>query len=181
MKTIFLSLLLISSSLYASCISSIDFSKAQINWTAFKTPAKVGVKGSFKNFKVNATGNNLDNAEVEIDTSSVYTKNKQRDAKIYKHFFKRMVSSTKIKAKILNFTKSTLDLEVKMNKSTIIVPMDVSIRNGILKANGIIDIFDFNMYKNLKSINYACKELHQGKTWNDVQIELVLKYPKSCL
>lgn len=180
MKMFILLSLLFSQLSFANCISDINSTKIQINWTAFKTPSKVGVKGSFSDYSIRANGSSLNNLEATIETSSVYTKNKERDAKIFTHFFKRMLGSSKIKATIRNWSTKTFDLEILMNKMTVLVPMSITMKGRDFSAKGIIDVFDFNLSKSLKSINYACKELHQGKTWNDVEIELAFILPTSC-
>jgi hypothetical protein len=176
-------LFLILSLLASSAFSTCQFSSLKINWTAFKTANKVGVKGSFKNVELiqpktihSSVPKILSNLAAKIDTQKVHTKNSERDAKIYKHFFKRMNGGDKIKAWITDADKDTFNLNIKMNKSTKQVPMKYSLRKGILTATGVMDIFDFNLSKSLKSLNNACLELHKGKTWNDVDLKVTAKY-----
>jgi len=49
-----------------------------------------------------------------------------------------------------------------------------------LEAEGYIDLADFKMLPSLKSINKACYDLHKGKTWQDVKIEIELELKKVC-
>jgi hypothetical protein len=57
-----------------------------------------------------------------------------------------------------------------MNKITKKVPMKYSYSDSVFSAKGVIDVFDFSANKALSSINKACFDAHQGKTWNDVTI-----------
>ena len=70
---------------------SVSNKDITVGWTAFKTPAKAGVKGVLP--KVNYTGKNeltsiesiIENASLTIDTNSIATKNAARDKKIHIH------------------------------------------------------------------------------------------------
>ncbi len=62
-------------------------------------------------------------------------------------------------------------LEISMNENNLTVPMRYKYKNGVFKAKGVIDLFDFKAEDALKSINRSCYDLHKGKTWNDVEIE----------
>jgi len=160
--------------------------KIVVAWMAYKTPAKKGVSGVFDNAKytpIAKDGKNfreiLVGSKLSIDTSSVNSKNKGRDAKLVKFFFEKM-SSKKIEAKIVNIKADkkvkgkprtgVVTLEITMNNITKKVPMTYSFSNSVFSAKGTIDIFDFSANKALISINKACFDLHQGKTWNDVTI-----------
>jgi len=160
--------------------------KVTVAWMAFKTPAKKGVSGVFDNSKytpIAKEGKNfreiLVGSKLSIDTSSVNSKNKSRDAKLVKFFFEKM-SSKKIEAKILAIKADkrvknkprtgVVTLEITMNNITKKVPMKYNYANSIFSAKGFIDLFDFSANKALASINKACFDLHQGKTWNDVTI-----------
>ena len=165
--------------------------KVTVAWMAYKTPAKKGVSGVFDNVKytpIAKEGKNfreiLVGSKLSIDTSSVNSKNKGRDAKLVKFFFEKM-SSKSIDAKILDIKADkkirgkprtgVVILDITMNSITKKVPMTYSFSNSIFSAKGVIDIFDFSANKALTSINKACFELHQGKTWNDVTIAFSTK------
>ena len=157
-----------------------------VNFEAYKTAAKIGVNGSFDkvNYKaLRESGKNFREifvgSTVDIETSSINSKNRARDSKLVEFFFKKM-SSENITAKILNITSDkrikgnprtgTLLVEVIMNSISKKVPMTYSYNDGLFDATGVIDIFDFSANKALSSINKACYDLHSGKTWNDVKI-----------
>nr|WP_321268577.1 YceI family protein [uncultured Sulfurimonas sp.] len=168
-----------------SCILSQDGS-VSVSFKAYKTPAKVGVGGVFDSVKYTAIapeGNNfreiLVGSSVIIDTLSVNTKHESRDATLVKFFFKQMKDS-KIEAKIVDIKSDkrmrgkpktgVMSVAVTMNGITKNVPMSYIFDNGDLSASGNIDILDFSANKALSSINKACYDLHDGKTWNDVAI-----------
>jgi len=168
-----------------SCILSQDGS-VSVSWMAYKTPAKAGVGGMFDSVKYKAIapeGNNfreiLVGSSVVIDTSSVNSNHKSRDATLVKFFFKQM-NDSKIKAKIVDIKSDkrmrgkpktgVMSVDVTMNGVTKKVPMSYVFDNGDLSASGHIDILDFSASKALSSINKACYDLHDGKTWSDVAI-----------
>jgi hypothetical protein len=45
----------------------------------------------------------------------------------------------------------------------------------VFSATGVIDILDFSAGDALSSINKACSDLHEGKTWSDVTIGFTTK------
>ncbi len=157
-----------------------------VSFEAYKTPSKVGVSGSFDkvNFRsVKKTGKNFREifvgSTVNIETSSVNSKHKERDMKIATFFFNKM-SSKNIAAKIIAITSDkrvrgkprtgTLLVDVTMNGVAKKVPMTYSYMDGFFEATGVVDILDFSGSSALSSINRACYDLHKGKTWSDVTI-----------
>jgi hypothetical protein len=176
--------LVFSNQTWGKCLT-VKESDVSIRWTAFKTPSKVGVGGTLPKLKFNSKvkGTSVKDAlygqEISIDTSTVNTGNKARDAKISKFFFANMTGKYKIGAAIKKIEDKIITISVAMNGKTLDVPMAYTILGNELKAKGVIDILDFGMSKGLKTINKACKALHQGKTWNDVNLELTAQF-SSC-
>ena len=70
-----------------------DNSSAIVNWTAFKTTAKVGVSGTFNQVMIKSGEKStkitdvLSNITFTIITGSVFSKNEERDPKIINSFF----------------------------------------------------------------------------------------------
>ena len=158
----------------------------KVGWSAYKTPAKLAVSGTFDEVAYRAVapkGVNFHDifvgSTLNIDTRSVNSKNASRDMKLVSFFFKQM-SSTTIKAKITDIKANkrergkprtgTWFVDITMNGVTKNIPMNYTYNEGKLDANGFIDILDFSANKALSSINAACFDLHQGKTWSDVAI-----------
>jgi hypothetical protein len=165
--------------------------KVVVSWKAYKTPAKLGVGGVFDNVDYKAikpSGKNfreiLIGSSVVIDTNSVNSKNEGRDVKLVNSFFK-LLGDGNIKAKIVDMTSNkrvakeprtgSITLEVSINGVTKTVPMKYTYDKGLMKGEGVIDILDFSGSKALITLNKACFDKHQGKTWNDVNVGFELE------
>ncbi|GAB4014521.1 MAG: YceI family protein [Bdellovibrio sp.] len=182
-KICFFLLLLLPVFANAECLQ-ISEKDLLVKWTAFKTPAKVGVGGQFSTFKFDGKNKGTSIKDItyglglKIDHQSVSTGNEARDAKIAKFFF----STTKNKeifARVTKIDDKNITLKVNMNGVDRDVPMSYTILGNELKAQGVIDVFDFSMNKQLAAINKACMALHEGKTWSDVNLELTAQF-KAC-
>ena len=166
-------LLVVMTNSFAECVKFTN-KNTKVNWTAFKTPAKAGVNGSFTKFNISAAkkmGNLKDvliGSTFTIDSSSVATKNASRDKKIVKNFF----PSVKISGKVRAIKKGMLITDMVMNGKKVMVPLKYSLNGNNFSAKATIDVLDFMMNKQLGAINKACKALHEGKTWNDVNVEI---------
>ena len=192
MKKLLLTIMILSLSLFANtpvakmgCVLS-QTGDVIVGWTAYKTPSKKGVSGIFdtstytpankegKNFKEILVGSTL-----AINTTSINSENEGRDKKLVEQFFK-LFSTDIITAKITDIqAKSketgkpktgTIMIDINMNGVTKNIPMHYTFQKGTMHAHGFLDILDFQGSKALASINKACFDLHQGKTWNDVAI-----------
>jgi len=192
MQKIALSLLLAFGLAQANCSFSQP-SDVDVTWTAFKTPLKKGVSGHFKKVNYSSSVKNsktlndlLADSSVSIDVSSVDSKNPGRDQKLLDAFFKKMAGPD-IKARIVSLKRDKdarktglATVSVTMNGVTREVPMPYTFNNGTLSAKGVIDLTDFSATPALKSINKACYDLHQGKTWSDVNIGFTMKISALC-
>ncbi len=149
-----------------------ECSLQSMQWTAFKTPLKLGVKGTFDKIAFVKGKNCLEGAEVIINKDSVNTKNPGRDKTLDTFFFGKLKGD--IKAKVVKVNDKTLDIAITLNGVTKTIPFTYSEKNGIVTAKGVIDLFDFSGSKALRSINKACYDKHQGKTWNDVELTFTI-------
>jgi len=159
-----------------------------VSWKAFKTANKLGVDGIFtyvtfspKKNKAKDLHGLLLGAKISIDPLKIDTGNKARDEKITSLFFAAMKGKT-IEGEIVEIKVDTpksgiFIAKIIMNAQEVLVPLRYyyEFKRKELVATGYIDIFDFSANDALKSINKACYDLHQGKTWNDVNIEFRLK------
>jgi len=158
-------------------------------WQAYKTPEKIGVKGTFhsvtytparkkgENFKKLFVG-----ATVHIDTASLDTGNSIRDQKVFRFFFKQL-GTPFIEGKIISMkadphTKGTprtgtMEIELYLNGKRHTVTLAYHYADNAFKAQGNIDLLDFAAGKALATINKACFDLHKGKTWRDVSIGFI--------
>lgn len=182
-KILLFSSIIFSSHAFANCLQ-ISEQDLSVKWTAFKTPAKVGVSGSFKKFTFDGKTKGTSAKDIayglglKIDHQTVDTANAARDAKIAKFFFST-IKGKEIAARVTKIDDKNIVLKVNMNGVDRDVPMSYTILGNELKAQGVIDVLDFTMNKQLKDINKACFALHEGKTWSDVGLELTAQF-KSC-
>ncbi len=163
-----------------------EVESVSVNWKAFQTPQKVGVNGSFDTINFEAKQEKDDcafsfftMATVHIDTKTLNTQNKDRDAVIFKSFFKHMVEGEYIDAiiKRVDLDKEELSVEITMNDVSQSIYMPYTFDEKRLTAKGKIDLLNFLASPALNAINKASSEQGKGKTWSDVEVffELVLK------
>jgi hypothetical protein len=158
-----------------------------VSWTAFKTPMKKGVGGTFTSVaykgpdKGTSLTEALKGATVTIKTATVDSGNAGRDAKLVSFFFNRMQGQT-LSAKIVDLdeTMKIVLVHVVMNGKGVNVPMAYTYNEGIFSAKGVLDLGDFDALGALHSINKACYEMHEGKTWQDVDIGFSMKIEGQC-
>ncbi|BAF70262.1 YceI family protein [Nitratiruptor sp. SB155-2] len=162
MKKIVVTALSIASLFASEC------SVQNLTWTAYKTPLKLGVTGSFDKIAFTQGKQCLEGAKVTINKHSVNTKNPGRDRTLDQFFFSLLKGD--IVAKILKVHEKRLDVAITLNGITKTVPFTYTKDGNLIQAKGVIDIFDFQGNKALASIAKACFDKHQGKTWNDVTL-----------
>ncbi|MFY0629148.1 MAG: YceI family protein [Flavobacteriaceae bacterium] len=154
-----------------------------IEWTAYKTTEKIGVKGKFKKVTVISGGDGesvkeaINNTEFSIPVSSIFTNDSSRDFKLKKFFFGVMDNTKLLSGKLVleNDTKGTAT--ITMNGVTKGLPFTYTIEGKEFKMSATMDILNWNGKAALESINEECKELHKGtdgvsKTWSDVAINI---------
>jgi len=160
-----------------------------VKWTAYKAPGKFPVEGTFlavsSNFEKSASSivKLLDKRRVYIQTRMVDTGISERDVKLVQFFF-NLFEGQKIQADVLsvegNDTEGKLLVDIFMNGKTKKIPMQYIYEKEKLKANGTIDLADFNALPGLRSITISCYDMHQGKTWQDVAIAFSIDVQKVC-
>ena len=167
------------------CLYSIkDTTTAKVTWTAYKTPKKVAVQGSFDKIEYKSTESEdlksfLLSSSIEINTESVNSGNKERDEKLVKFFFGLMKKKV-ITAKIQNVNEKNLLVLLTMNGVKKEITMDYTFENNILKLSADIDVINWSLNKPLASINKACAALHENKTWSDVNISATIPVFYEC-
>lgn len=166
---------------------TIDSSKAQVKFTAFKTPAKTAVTGSFDDvkFKFGKANKNqslesqLTNATATIDIMKVNLNDEGKNENLRTHFFGKFAKKDPIKVTFKDVIegkdKGTILANVRMNGKTQKVPMQYEINAGNLVAKGIIDLSEFGLESARASLQEAVKDLHENLTWS--QIEIALEVP----
>ncbi|UBM60943.1 YceI family protein [Marinilongibacter aquaticus] len=145
---------------------SFDLSNTKLKWTAFKTPDKVGVPGTFDD--ISMEGNSF-----TINTNSVNTGNPDRDAKLKKFFFGNL-SDSLITGSYGAAANGKIPVTISMNGTEKTFDFDVADSDTATVVSGSIDILtDFSGSTALDAIHEACKELHMDKTWPDVSLEVI--------
>jgi len=174
------------------CSWTANSSAATVGWTAFKFTEKTGVGGGFD--KVTAAGGEaadapwkaIDGLTFEIDTTSVNSKNPDRDAKIQASFFGAMTETTAITGKVKANSAGKATLTITMNGATHDVMVDVKHTEGNpLSLSGTLDVETWGAGAAIASLNKVCDGLHTGKDgvsklWSEVAITAELPLKKTC-
>ncbi|EIJ40822.1 hypothetical protein JoomaDRAFT_3894 [Galbibacter orientalis DSM 19592] len=150
-----------------------------LEFTAFKTPKKVGVKGTFKDITLTNTSSGnitemLTNANFEIVTASIDTKDPTRDIKLKEFFFDNL-ANPKITGTFKSFEGNKAVISIQMNDVTKDIPFEYTATEKEILLSGSIDMIeDFSANKAFNAIHEACKILHEDKTWTDVELNLTI-------
>jgi hydrogenase maturation factor len=146
--------------------------ETQVFWTAFKTYQKIGVSGTFD--EVKTVGDKFENLKVKINTNSINSGNSGRDFTLV-HAFWKVQKVDEISAEILKVEKKSVSVQIEMNGIQKIIKMDLEEDKNKISAKGVIELSDFEMLQSLHTINSTCYELHDGKTWSDIEIGFEIK------
>jgi polyisoprenoid-binding protein YceI len=187
-NTILIIALIFLSTNLATADSCVQLKKdsIKVKWTAFKTPAKVGVSGLLKGITVTGpkSGPSVkaillkSSFSITTDKTSVDSKNPARDAKIAKAFFSTLKNNGTISGTVSGFTKKDkiLNLTLNLNGVQKKLPLNFSVVKNKLVATGFVDVLDYSMGSQLAALNKACFAKHEGKTWSDVEVKLTAQF-----
>ncbi|NDG85317.1 MAG: hypothetical protein EBX52_09830 [Proteobacteria bacterium] len=202
-SSLFLTVLLLIPSLSANaatCTHSLDSQSLQVNWTAFKTTAKVPVKGSFAEVAllgdlestqgVPGLLSGLD-AEIDLkDEKGIRTGNPARDLTLFKHFFGLFKKSPLMKGEIRSVHgddhDGSFELHLTLNQKTRPIPMHYRRdAKGAFEATGNLDVLDFGLSGPFEDLHQTCKALHTGndgisKTWSQVVLKIEARISEKC-
>ncbi len=172
-----------SSSVFADC-SQVELASSQLEWTAFKTPKKVGVKVKFDRYEIKSQPGKtineiLSKSSFNVDSTSVNSGNPERDKKIVKFFFTQNDKVIPIVGNVTKVSDKTVDVLFKINNIEKSISLTKVIKDNELILKGVIDTLDFKLSDSLAAINNACKALHEGKTWSDVEIQITAQFKPS--
>lgn len=172
-----------------ACSVEFDYDYVELHWEAFKTPKKIGVKGQFKELGLNKSefrGKDfksiLEGQTFKINAASIRSRKPVRDANITKYFFLNMTGGLFLTGKItkLDKEKKKLYFDITFNRVTHGLVFDIKVTKTKWSASGLIDVLKFDMIKGLSALNQACFKKHQGKTWNEVKVDLIIWYSEDC-
>jgi hypothetical protein len=156
-----------------------------ISWTAYKTTAKVPVKGQFseliiENAKKDSTMlGALNGLKFKIPVNSLFTNDTLRDGKLKKFFFGSMQNTNFIKGVLHMNNENTSMVELTMNGITRELPIAYIITDQKVTIVGNMELDNWQAKAALEALNLVCKDLHTGddgisKTWSDVKIEVII-------
>ena len=174
-----------------SCPISYSPADLKVEWTAFKTTAKVAVSGTFK--EVSVKGPNkadsveevLKNSQIEINGKSIHSGNEGRDHNIREAFLSYLAKDAAFKGSFSGITSTGFTLKLDFNGMQREVPMTYSTKDGVFVATGGFDLLDFKANAAYDGIHERCKELHKGpdgvsKTWSEIQLKVSAPITSNC-
>lgn len=173
----------------SSCSIEFDYDYVELHWEAYKTPKKVGVKGQFKELGLNKKefkGKDfktiLEGQTFKINAASLRSRKPVRDANITKYFFLNMTGGLFLSGKITKLDKinKKLYFDITFNRVAQSLVFDIQMTKKKWTASGVIDVLSFGMSKGLSALNKACFVKHEGKTWSDVKVDLIIWYSEDC-
>lgn len=151
-------------------------------FTAFKTPEKVGVNGTFEDISLDNVSNSdkleeaLTGATFTVNTESLNTNDATnvRDPKLKEFFFHNLAGGN-ITGKFNSFSNGKANVTITLNGVTKTFDFPSTQDENSINFSGTIDVVkDFNATKALDAVAEACKVLHQDKTWPDVNIKVTI-------
>ncbi|WP_121020666.1 YceI family protein [Helicobacter vulpis] len=176
MKKVVLGAFLVSCLAHAT---TIDTGKLSMSFTAFKTPKKAGVEGTFAgvNYRFNkdtsSVAHMLDKASATIDVSHVDLHDELKSKNVKEAFFD-LFKDKNLKVTFRNVVagenQGTILASVRMNGRSVKVPMSYTIENNELVATGVLDVLEFGLKDALQKLAKACEAQHEKLTWSQVKI-----------
>lgn len=179
-----------------TCIYSYDSTATStVGWTAFKTMAKVGVKGKFPEIKISGAVPSeeisalLSNVTIDIPVAGTITGDPARDKKIVEFFFGEMADTDNITGVVKSTegtnTRGFCMLALTLNGVEKEVKMRYNVTGTFLKMEGILNLDDFNSQDAVANLNKNCNEKHTGedgvsKLWSEVELRFDTQLKKEC-
>ncbi len=178
-----------------NCKYGVKTDEVQLNWTAYKTTKRVGVKGTFNDIQIKTANNTPDVSTLiratafMINAGTVNSKNEDRDVKLVKFFFEKMLGDNKITGSVKsvdgNDTAGNGMISLQMNGVSKETPFTYTVEEKMLTLTSEINTDLWNGQAAIESINKACEEKHKGedgvsKTWADVSISVTVPLVVTC-
>lgn len=149
-----------------------------LEWTSYKTTAKVGVAGSFNDIEVTSSEGTSAKEVIEsisfvINTNSVETNNEERNLKIAEHFFGTINTPTiEGEVKSLN-DDNTAIITIAMNGISMDIEGDYTLEENVFNFTSSIDVSSWNGIPGIEALNAICEDLHTGedgvsKLWSEI-------------
>jgi polyisoprenoid-binding protein YceI len=160
---------------------AVSSDSISLEWTAYKTTAKMPVKGTFTKIELknNPIGVSpqaaVSNLEFAIPVESIFTKDTIRDGKLKKFFFGKMLGTSNITGKTILKEDGTGEATIMMNGVEKTVPVTYTTNGNDVEIKANLDLDNWQAQMALAALTEACYELHKGadgvsKTWNTVDV-----------
>lgn len=174
----------------ASCTYSYNEGMTSLDWTAYKTSAKVPVEGSFNSFEISSESGSdpkqvAESMSFTINTASVETSNPERNLKIVDNFFKT-INTEVISGEVKSLKDDGVAIvAITMNSVTFDVKGKYTLNDRDFSFKASIDVSSWNGIPGIDALNAVCKELHTGadgvsKLWSEVAISFSTKLKSDC-
>ena len=172
------------------CTYTYNEGTSVLEWTSYKTTAKVPVAGSFNSIEVNSISSTdpvevLKSISFKINTASVETNNEDRNGKIAEHFFGTN-NTPFITGKVKELREDgTAVVEIMMNDINIDVEGEYTLEGAEFSFNSTIDVSTWNGIPGIDALNEICKDLHTGedgvsKLWSEIGLSFTTKLKSDC-
>ena len=173
------------------CVYQLDDNSLDFTWTAYKFTNKTGVNGTFKDISVSTIENPtsfedmVSNIKFEISTSSVFSNEPERDAKISQFFFGTMKNTSYIRGYIKNVEGSNATIALNLNDMTVDFPGELTVSGDTVKLHSTVDFKEFGGEEAVKMLNQVCLYQHTGEDgisvfWDVVDINVKALYKEDC-
>ena len=160
---------------------TVSSDSISLEWTAYKTTAKVPVKGTFTKIELKNTPSGASpeaaagNIEFSIPIESIFTKDTIRDGKLKKFFFGNMLGTSSITGKTSLKENGMGEATISMNGVEKTVPVSYTTNGNVIEITAKLDLDNWQAQMALAALSEACYELHKGtdgvsKIWNTVDV-----------
>ncbi|MEM7182629.1 MAG: YceI family protein [Spirochaetota bacterium] len=181
-----------------ACVSAKDCwyyynpSKTKLEWRAFRFLEKQAIRGTFYTIKVDArkqystSYDLLADLKFKVYTQSIFTADKQRDERIYKHFFAKLRSGKWFKGSFSNISDNTATLSLNFNQQSQKIPITYQKDGqGNIKFAFTIDLLDWGttkVFKQFRTLYYQYLLSKNGTPflWSQVEVYAHTKLDKRC-
>jgi polyisoprenoid-binding protein YceI len=174
-----------------SCVYLLHERSMNFKWTAYKFTEKTGVNGTFDNISLNTAedAGSLDDlitsVSFTINTSTVNSKEPERDVKVDNFFFGTLKDTDEIVGAIRSVDGSKAVINLTINGLTTDIPGTIEINGDTIKLHSTVDFKEFGGEEAIDMLNKVCNEKHKGEDgesvfWDVVDINVQVVYSETC-
>lgn len=173
------------------CFYSYNEGSTELTWTAFKTPEKVGVSGSFNEIQVESENSDdkmvvLESLSFKMNTASVESNNEDRNGKIADKFF-GTINTPEITGRVKSIgDDGKAIIAISMNGVEKDVEGDYTLEDNTFSYTTTIHLEDWNALDGVAALNEECHSLHmtdgkgESKLWSEVDLSFTTTLASDC-